>query len=219
MTEPSREQFEATFSDELHTKAMWECWQESRKAMEAEQAQAVEPVATTMADHIKNECGYCDFHAVVPNGTKLFTHPAPSVTGERAKVGDSKFESWYSELNQAGKGSKQVAREAYEAGLNEAQQVAAPVGWTLTADKMPEPCMNVLAYTGKGQPIRAQWVPTKTLEASGDGDFGEYDEATDEIWWPEGWYETNAYEETHWLVDGQVTHWMSLPPPPQGDKP
>ena len=39
---------------------------------------------------------------------------------ERAKVGDSRFESWYSELNQAGKGSKQIAREAYEAGLHEA---------------------------------------------------------------------------------------------------
>lgn len=39
---------------------------------------------------------------------------------ERAKVGDSRFEGWYSELNQAGKGSKQIAREAYEAGLNEA---------------------------------------------------------------------------------------------------
>jgi len=42
-------------------------------------------------------------------------------TGERAerkRVGDSKFESWYSELPQAGKGSKQIAREAYEAGMN-----------------------------------------------------------------------------------------------------
>ena len=34
-------------------------------------------------------------------------------------VGDSRFEGWYSELNQSGKGSKQIAREAYEAGLNE----------------------------------------------------------------------------------------------------
>ena len=99
-----------------------------------------------------------------------------------------------------------------------AQQVSVPA-WTATADKMPEPCMNVLAYNGKKQPIRAMWVPAKTLEASGDGDFGEYDEATDEMWWPEGWYETNAYEETHWLVDGPVTHWMPLPAAPQGAKP
>ena len=87
--------------------------------------------------------------------------------------------------------------------------------WTATADKMPEVCANVLAHYGKKQPIRAMWVPAKTLEASGDGDFGEYDEATDEIWWPEGWYETNAFEETHWMVDGQVTHWMSLPDAPK----
>lgn len=66
----------------------------------------------------------------------LYLHPAPppvgerdhiedvrNMVGERAKVGNSNFESWYSELHQSGKGSKQIAREAYEAGLNEAQQV------------------------------------------------------------------------------------------------
>ena len=91
--------------------------------------------------------------------------------------------------------------------------------WVTTATKMPEPCVNVLAHYGKKQPIRAQWVPAKTREASGDGDFGEYDEATDEMWWPEGWYETNAFEETHWFVDGAVTHWMPLPAPPPVTKP
>ena len=91
--------------------------------------------------------------------------------------------------------------------------------WVTTAARMPEPCVNVLAHYGKKQPIRAQWVPAKTREASGDGDFGEYDEATDEMWWPEGWYETNAFEETHWFVDGAVTHWMPLPAPPPVTKP
>jgi hypothetical protein len=100
----------------------------------------------------------------------------------------------------------------------DAQQVAAHA-WTPTADRMPEPCTNVLAYTGKGQPIRAQWVPAKTLVDNGNGDFGVYDEATDECYWPEAWYETNAHEETHWIVDGLVTHWIPLPRPPQGDKP
>jgi hypothetical protein len=86
--------------------------------------------------------------------------------------------------------------------------------WTLTAERMPEPCAKVLAYTGKGQPIRAQWVPVKTLEDTGDGNFGEYDEATDTYYWPEAWYETNENEETHWMVDKPVTHWMPLPAPP-----
>ena len=48
------------------------------------QAQAVEPVATTMAAHIKNECGYCEFHAVVPNGTKLYIHPPPAPYDQQA---------------------------------------------------------------------------------------------------------------------------------------
>ena len=108
----------------------------------------------------------------------------------------------------------QASRDLLTKLLNKAQQVAVPA-WTLTADKMPKPCTNVLAYNGKKQPIRAMWVPAKTLEDGGDGDFGEYDEATDQTYWPEGWYETNAYEETHWLVDGHVTHWMSLPDAPQ----
>jgi hypothetical protein len=37
-----------------------------------------EPVATTAADHIKGEIGFCQFHADVPNGSKLYTHPAPA---------------------------------------------------------------------------------------------------------------------------------------------
>jgi hypothetical protein len=33
------------------------------------------PVATTAADHVKNEYGYCQFHTAVPNDTKLYTAP------------------------------------------------------------------------------------------------------------------------------------------------
>jgi hypothetical protein len=63
-------------------------------------------------------------------------------TGERAerkRVGDSKFESWYSELSQASKGSKQIAREAYEAGMNfdmlEADAQPKTCTWTLDDDE------------------------------------------------------------------------------------
>ena len=127
---------------------------------------------------------------------------------------DAQFDTWakspYTLVLQ-----KSIA-EDYEP--KQAQQVAV-LAWAATADKMPEPLNKVLAFNGKKQPIRAMWVPAKTLEDSGDGDFGEYDEATDQTYWPEGWYETNAYEEAHWLVDGQVTHWMPLPAAPQGAKP
>lgn len=48
-------------------------------------------------------------------------------TGERVKVGDSRFESWYGETKIQQMGTKQRYREAYEAGLNEAQQAAVPM--------------------------------------------------------------------------------------------
>lgn len=51
---------------------------------------------------------------------------APAATDERAKVGNSNFESWYGETKIQQMGTKQRYREAYEAGLNEAQQVAVP---------------------------------------------------------------------------------------------
>lgn len=49
------------------------------------------------------------------------------------KVGDSKFEGWYSQqhLNLAEKGIKQIAREAYEAGLNEPAQ---PAAWVVKSE-------------------------------------------------------------------------------------
>ena len=39
------------------------------------QLEQAEPVATTAADHTKNEIGYCKFHAAVSFGTKLYTAP------------------------------------------------------------------------------------------------------------------------------------------------
>jgi len=95
------------------------------KALTDEQAQSVEPVAwmhPSRDPHLLSHSAYTYGSASVP----LYLHPSPPA-GERVKVGDSQFESWYSELQQAGKGSKQIAREAYEAGLNEAQQVAVPM--------------------------------------------------------------------------------------------
>lgn len=65
---------------------------------------------------------------------------------------------------------------------------------------------------------RAMWVGAKSLSTE-DAPFdegAEYDEETDTYYWPEGWYEWNQYEETHWRLDNggkRVTHWAYVPAP------
>jgi len=92
--------------------------------------------------------------------------------------------------------------------------------WIETKDKMPEYGVPVLVfvqgvYGNKTRRLRASYAAKHTQEQSelADGD-ADYDEATDEYYCPEGWYETNEFEEVHWRVEGEVTHWMPLPEPP-----
>ena len=58
---------------------------------------------------------------------------------------------------------------------------------------------------------RAMWVPKHSLEDNGNGDdFAEYNEADDNYYWPEGWYEWNHAEETHWLINEPVILWAAV---------
>jgi hypothetical protein len=85
---------------------------------------------------------------------------------------------------------------------------------------MPEPGIPVLiAYKnelGNWRCIRAEWSDGKSLESDDDStDIVIYDEETDRYMCPEGWFESNEYEDVHWAVVGVVvTHWMPLPEPP-----
>lgn len=65
--------------------------------------------------------------------------------------------------------------------------------------------------------IRAQWIAAKSYESSEYSDFGEYDEASDTYYDPEGWYEQieNAVDYSAMFVSEEVTHWMPLPEAPQ----
>jgi len=103
-----------------------------------------------------------------------------------------------------------------------------PHEWIAVDECMPEPGAYVLAVfrytTGKQRVIRAMHAPQKTLSEDDYGEFvtegADYDEATDTTYWPEGWYECNENEETHWQVHEEVTHWMPLPAAPSvGEKP
>jgi len=102
-----------------------------------------------------------------------------------------------------------------------------PLNWTVVGEQMPDAGAIVLAYyknsQGKDRRIRAKWVQAKTLEASGDWDGDcEYDEATDTYYCPQGWYECmDNWDEFRCIFvhEGQVTHWMPLPPAPDTTPP
>lgn len=90
--------------------------------------------------------------------------------------------------------------------------------WIAVKDKVPDTGVMVLAYFkneyNNHRRIRAMYVPAKTIEDEGEEEFYEYDEEAETYYLPEGWYEQNEFEETHWCVHGEVTHWMPLPEPP-----
>ena len=93
--------------------------------------------------------------------------------------------------------------------------------WVKCSDQLPKAEQFVLAYfkneCGKDRRIRAFYAPRFTVESScADGEADEYDEAKDDYYLKEGWYEANEYEEVHWFVHASITHWMPLPEPPNG---
>ena len=87
-------------------------------------------------------------------------------------------------------------------------------GWIALPGALPEPGVPVLLDIGKEYPIRAMWAAKFTLPVSleDDSGFGEHDERTDEWYCPEGWYEWNEHEETHWRVTETPRAWAPLPP-------
>lgn len=97
--------------------------------------------------------------------------------------------------------------------------------WTklTTPETYPKPGVPVIVfvtkvYGDKTRKLRAQYAARHTLELGDDQEpWGDdcYDEETDTYYCPEGWYETNEFEETNWHIDGEVTHWMPLPAPPE----
>jgi hypothetical protein len=94
--------------------------------------------------------------------------------------------------------------------------------WVRVTDQMPENGATVLACyrneNGKLRRIRAAWVAANSCESGPESEIGEYDEATDTYYDPEGWYEQidNWDDYTALAVyQGQITHWMALPPVPE----
>lgn len=86
-------------------------------------------------------------------------------------------------------------------------------GWITLPGALPEPGTPVLLDIGKKYPIRAMWAAKYTVQAADDDtDWGEYVEADDMYYAPEGWYEWNECEDNHWRVTETPRAWMPLPP-------
>lgn len=86
-------------------------------------------------------------------------------------------------------------------------------GWTKLPGQLPEPGTPVLLDIGNKYPIRAMWAAKHTVQAADDDtDWGEYVEADDMYYAPEGWYEWNQCEDNHWRVTETPLAWMPLPP-------
>lgn len=61
---------------------------------------------------------------------------------------------------------------------------------------------------------RAMWVQKFTLEDTGSYEgASDYNEADDNYYWPEGWYEWNHAEEIHWLISEPVILWAVVEVP------
>ena len=91
--------------------------------------------------------------------------------------------------------------------------------WTPVTEALPDAMLRVLVVVRNAKMrtiTRAYYVPAHTV--CGDtyeGDDVEYDETTDDYYWPEGWYESVLEAEIDFRLSGTVTHWMPLPNLPE----
>lgn len=79
------------------------------------------------------------------------------------------------------------------------------MNWINISTRRPQPGVPVLICGKDGESVktlRACWIP-------------KYCEKDGEYYWPEGWYEWNECEETHWKIDFPVMFWMPMPELPK----
>lgn len=88
--------------------------------------------------------------------------------------------------------------------------------WISVEERLPEPDLRVLAVYCDGRmttSIRALHLPALTAICWDGFEEAVYDEATDKLYYPGGWYE--AVEEQEYAfygpLPGKVTHWADLP--------
>jgi hypothetical protein len=98
--------------------------------------------------------------------------------------------------------------------------------WISVNDRLPDKGAEVLAFyknsNGKKRRIRAVYIRKFEEEEDYESEMDcDYNEELDCYYLPEGWYECidNWSEYTSIYVhEGEVTHWMPLPAPPEGEE-
>jgi hypothetical protein len=124
----------------------------------------------------------------------------------------------------------QAAYDALEQALRreesgEPRQGGEPSGLVWSREKPTEQIRAIVCYTPRhGVMLRtvAEFIPHKTVrsedflsEDCDPGDCDWYDKEEDCYWVNEGWWESSYVADTNWQLDGEVTHWMPLPPAPR----
>lgn len=92
--------------------------------------------------------------------------------------------------------------------------------WVSVDERLPEKkCVaTYLNSHDKRRTIIAIYCPRFTIESSGEAeDYDEYYFNTDTCYFKEGWYECQENWGEYAMIyvnEGEVTHWMPLPPAP-----
>ena len=156
-------------------------------------------------------------HGQVPEALRLahiFDNPLPPEWPDMVAAAAElrRLHARIAELEAVGAGGVQ-ALSAAPAEQQAAPKAAQAEGWTKLPGTLPKPGTPVLLDIGKKYPIRAMWAAKHTVQAADDDtDWGEYVEADDMYYAPEGWYEWNQCEDNHWRVTETPRAWMPLPP-------
>ena len=100
--------------------------------------------------------------------------------------------------------------------LRQRAEAAEAGTWTPVTELLPEPDRRVLAVYCEEHNrviIRAVHLPAKYAACYEEYEEAVYDEGTDQLYFPEGWYEATESCEYAYVgpLSGQVTHWTDLP--------
>ena len=167
--------------------------------------------------------------------TEDYTYHGPALTGRHPYIGPMPADATV--LQPAEMAALRASLAALEAALVEAEaeraqlvartlaaeaQLAAvtAVTWIPAAERLPQPELRVLAVYSDDRRrmiLRAIHIPRHTVLCYGDYEGSEYDEETDAIYYPGGWYEAVESGEYAFVgpLAGSVTHWAQLPALPE----